>query len=71
MYEARLFSVVCSNKTRSNGLKLEQRKFHTNMWKNFTIWVMEYWNGSPRDGLESSSMEIFKSRLDAYLSDLL
>jgi len=32
---ARLFSVVCSNRTRSNGLKLEHQKFHTYMQKNF------------------------------------
>lgn len=27
------FLLVCSNKTRSNGHKLEHRKFHTNMRK--------------------------------------
>ena len=31
MDEGRLLLVVCSNRTRSDGLKLERRKFHTNM----------------------------------------
>ena len=34
MDEARLFLVVCSNRTKSNGLKIEHRKFSTNMQKN-------------------------------------
>jgi len=35
MSEARLSLVVCSCKTRSNGLKAEHRKFCTNMQKSF------------------------------------
>ena len=43
MDEARLFSMVCSDSTRSNGLKLVHRKFCTNAQKNFfVVRVMEH-----------------------------
>ena len=72
MDEARHFSVVCSDRTMSNGLKLVHRKFCTNMWKSFfTVRVTEHWNRLPREAVQSPSMEIFKTRLDAYLCDLL
>ena len=39
---------VCSDRTRSRGQKLEHRKFHTNMQKNFfTVWMTEHWNALP------------------------
>ena len=72
IYKARQFLVVCSNRTKSNGLKLEHRKFGTNIWKNFVMLkVTEHWNGLPREVVESPTMEIFKTHLDAYLCDLL
>jgi len=71
MSEARLSLVVCSCKTRSNGLKLEHRKFCTNMQKNFfMVRVAEHWNRLTREVVKSP-METFKTRLDANLSDLL
>jgi len=43
MDETRLFSVMCSNRTRSKGLKLEHGKFCTNIQKHFfTVRVMEH-----------------------------
>ena len=64
--------MVCSNRTRSNGLKLVHRNFCTNMQKNFfTVRVLEHWNRLPRVVVESPSMEIFKTHLDTYLCDLL
>ena len=71
MDEFRLFSVVCSNRTRSNGLKLEHRNFSTNMQKNFfMVRMTEPWNRFPREVVESPSVEIFKTHLVTDLCDL-
>jgi len=72
MDEARHFWMMCRDRTRSNSLKLEHRKFRVNMQKNFfTVGMAEHWNRLPRQVVESPSMEIFKTCLDAYLCHLL
>ncbi|KAJ7412178.1 hypothetical protein BTVI_47022 [Pitangus sulphuratus] len=49
---ARLFSVVSSNKMRSNDHKLKHKKFHLNMRKDFSTWrVAKHWNRLPREAV--------------------
>ena len=64
--------MVPSDSTRGNGHKLKQKKFCLNMRKNFfPLRVTEPWNRQSGEVVESPSLEIFQTRLDAVLCSLL
>ncbi|KFV80535.1 hypothetical protein N308_01216, partial [Struthio camelus australis] len=55
-----------------NGQKLNRRKFHLNLRKDFfAVRVTEHWSRLPREAVESPSLELFKTRLDVILDNML
>ena len=72
MSGARLFSVVPSDTKKGKRHKLEHRRFHMKIRKDFfTVMVMVHWNKLPREVVDSPSLEVFKTCLDNLLSNLL
>jgi len=67
-----IFSKACCDRRRSNGLKLREGRFGLGIrMKFFTMRVVKHWNRLPREMVDAPSLETFKARLDAALSNLV
>ncbi|KFM04993.1 hypothetical protein AS27_09732, partial [Aptenodytes forsteri] len=54
------------------GFKLKEGRFRLDIKKKFfTTKVVRHWNRSPREAVDAPSLEVFKARLDAALSNLV
>ena len=61
-----------SNRIKAKGHKLKHGRLRLNMRRHFfSVRVTEYWNRLTREVVESSSLKIFKTHLNAILHNVL
>ncbi|PKU47750.1 hypothetical protein llap_1950 [Limosa lapponica baueri] len=67
-----LLTRACSDRTRGNGFKLEEGRFRSDLRKKFfSVRVVRHWNRLPREAVDVPFLEVFKTRLDGALSNLV
>ncbi|KAJ7418000.1 hypothetical protein BTVI_30781 [Pitangus sulphuratus] len=65
-----LFTRAWRDRTRRNGFQLKEGRFGLDIRKKFfTVRLVRYWNGLPREVVDAPSLELFKVRLNGALSN--
>ncbi|GAB0193482.1 hypothetical protein GRJ2_001813500 [Grus japonensis] len=67
-----LFIRECSDRTRGNGFKLKEGRFRLDIRKKFfPVRDVRPWHRLPREAVDAPSLEVFKTRLDGALGNLV
>ena len=62
---------LSANQTRSNGYKLELKRYNTTLCGNFlTYKIANTWNKLPADVVNSTTVNEFKNKLDKIIKTL-